>query len=101
MAYIIKNTSGLLNTRFTDVGRMKLSKGKLDIRYFQVGDSEINYNVIPGYNQTNNYVIEPAYNAQNLTQEPESNKMNVKYPFYITTSSGGTYGLGGFSDKIS
>lgn len=93
MAYIIKNTSGLLSTRFTDVGRMKLSKGKLDIRYFQVGDSEINYGVIPGYNQTNNFIIEPAYNAQNLTQEPESNKMNIKYPFYITTSSGGTYGL--------
>ena len=83
MSYIIKNTSGLLSTRFTDAGRMKLSKGKLDIRYFQVGDSEITYTAIPGYNQTKNFVIEPAYNAQNISQEPESNKIGMKYPFYI------------------
>ena len=57
MAYIIKNTSGLLNTRFTDVGRQKLSQGKLDIRYFQVGDSELSYNSIPGYDQANNVMF--------------------------------------------
>jgi hypothetical protein len=93
MAYIIKNTSGLLNTRFTDTGRLKLSKGKLDITYFQVGDSEISYSAIPNYNQTKNFILEPAYNAQNSTQEPELNKMNIKYPFYVSKISGGTYGL--------
>ena len=101
MSYIIKNTSGLLSTRFTDAGRMKLSKGKLDIRYFQVGDSEITYTAIPGYNQTKNFVIEPAYNAQNISQEPESNKIGMKYPFYITTTSGGTYGLATEDSQVS
>ena len=48
MAYIIKNTSGLLNTRFTDTGRMKLSKGSLNISYFQIGDSEVCYSAISG-----------------------------------------------------
>jgi len=93
MAYIIKNTSGLLNTRFTDTGRLKLSKGKLDIRYFQIGDSEVLYNLIPSYNQTNNSIIEAAYNAQNSSQNPEANKMHLKYPYYVAGSSGNTYGL--------
>jgi hypothetical protein len=43
MAYIIKNTSGLVSTRVTDVGRQKLSQGLFKISYFQVGDSEVSY----------------------------------------------------------
>lgn len=43
MGYIIKNTSGILNTRITDVGRRAISKGQFNIAYFQVGDSEIDY----------------------------------------------------------
>ena len=40
MAYIIKNTSGLVNTRMTDTGRLKMSQGNFNISYFQIGDSE-------------------------------------------------------------
>ena len=43
MAYIIKNTSGLINTRVTDTGRQKLSEGNFRVAYFQVGDSEVSY----------------------------------------------------------
>jgi hypothetical protein len=93
MAYIIKNTSGLINTRFTDVGRQKLSEGRLNIQYFQVGDSEICYNAINGYNQSNTFILESAFNAQNTTQQPQTNKMNVKYPYYVNGLSGNTYGL--------
>jgi hypothetical protein len=93
MAYIIKNTSGLLNTRLTDAGRMKLSKGKLDIKYFQIGDSEVCYNGVTNYNQTNNYILEAAYNAQNTSLGQQVNKMNIKYPYYVNGTSGSTYGL--------
>ena len=41
MGYILKNTSGMVNTRFTDAARQKLSQGNFNIRYFQVGDSEV------------------------------------------------------------
>jgi len=51
MAYIKKNTSGLINTRITDIGRQKLSQGNFKISYFQIGDSEVVYNKVPGYNQ--------------------------------------------------
>jgi len=93
MAYIIKNTSGLLNTRITDIGRQKLSEGNFNIKYFQIGDSEVLYNLISGYSPTNYNILESAYNAQNGTSQPQTNKMNIKYPLYLKGLSGNTYGL--------
>ena len=49
MAFIIKNTSALINTRLTDVGRRKLSQGNFNIKYFQIGDSEVCYNCLSNY----------------------------------------------------
>ena len=43
MGYILQNTSGLISTRITDVGRRKISQGNLNIQYFQIGDSEVSY----------------------------------------------------------
>ena len=93
MAYIIKNTAGLINTRLTDVGRRKLSQGDFNISYFQVGDSEVSYTAVPNYNQTNNNILMPAFNAQNDTGAPQSNKQNIKYPYYVTGGEVGTYGI--------
>ena len=60
MAYILKNTSGLISTRITDTGRKKLSEGNFNITYFQVGDSEVSYNTLPlTYNQYDSFVLEP------------------------------------------
>ena len=93
MAYIIKNTAGLINTRLTDVGRRNLSQGNFTISYFQIGDSEVSYTAVPNYNQTNNNILMPAFNAQNDTGSPQSNKQNIKYPYYVQGSSGNTYGI--------
>ena len=93
MAYIIKNTAGLINTRLTDVGRRNLSQGNFNISYFQIGDSEVSYTAVPNYNQTNNNILMPAFNAQNDTGSPESNKQNIKYPYYVQGSTGNTYGI--------
>ena len=93
MAYIIKNTSGLINTRLTDVGRRNLSQGNFNISYFQIGDSEVSYTAVPNYNQTNNNILMPAFNAQNDTGSPQSNKQNIKYPYYVQGSQGNTYGI--------
>ena len=82
MGFILKNTSGLVNTRLTDAGRQKLSQGRFNISYFQVGDSEVSYNALPStYNQTNSNVLEPGFNAQNISGVPESNKQHVKYEY--------------------
>ena len=93
MSYILKNTSGLLNTRITDVGRRNISQGNFTISYFQIGDSEVNYTAVPNYNQTNNNILMPAFNAQNDVGTPNSNKQNIKYPYYVSGSQGGTYGI--------
>ena len=93
MSYIIKNTAGLINTRLTDVGRRNISQGNFNISYFQIGDSEVSYTAVPNYNQTNNNILMPAFNAQNDVGSPQSNKQNVKYPYYVSGGKGNTYGI--------
>jgi hypothetical protein len=93
MAYIIKNTSGLINTRLTDVGRRNISQGNFNISYFQIGDSEVNYTAATNYNIVNNNILMPAFNAQNDTGSPRSNKQNIKYPYYVQGGAGNTYGI--------
>ena len=67
MAYIIKNTSGLVNTRVTDTGRQKLSEGNFRVAYFAIGDSEVSYNTLPPtYNQANTMILEPQLIVQLL-----------------------------------
>jgi hypothetical protein len=100
MAYIIKNTSGLVNTRVTDVGRQKLSQGLFKISYFQIGDSEVSYDKLPStYNQSNSFVLEPQFNGQNNSGIPQSNKQYVKYPYFADTNQSNTYGIP-FMDSI-
>lgn len=101
MGYIIKNTAGLINTRITDTGRQKLSQGNFNISYFQVGDSEVTYTAIPNYNPTNFFVLEPSFNAQNTSGAPQSNKQNIKYPFYVDGNKGNTYGIANMNSIIS
>ena len=100
MAYIIKNTSGLVNTRVTDTGRQKLSEGNFNVAYFQVGDSEVSYNALSStYNQPYSMVLEPPFNSQNSAGSPQSNRQNVKYPYYVDGSAGNTYGIP-FMDSV-
>jgi hypothetical protein len=100
MAYIVKNTSALINTRLTDTARQKLSEGNFNISYFQVGDSELSYNTLTGtsYNQSSNNILEPNFNSQN-SAPGQSNKQNVKYPIYVDSNNGSTYGIP-FSDPL-
>jgi len=101
MSYILKNTSALINSRLTDTGREKLSQGNFNISYFQIGDSEVSYNGLDAsYNQSETMILEPAFNAQNSVGIPQSNKHNIKYPYYVKGFSGNTYGIP-YMDSIS
>jgi hypothetical protein len=100
MSYILKNTSGLVNTRVTDTGRQKLSQGNFKISYFQVGDSEISYDKTPtNYNQPNTFILEPPFNTQNSSGVPQSNRQSVKYPYYVDGNAGNTFGIP-FMDSV-
>lgn len=91
MGYIVKNTSGLINTQITDTGRKYLSEGNFNIRFFQIGDSEVFYN--SGITISAGFILEPSYNAQNSTAYPQSNRENVKYPYFLEGSTGNTFGI--------
>lgn len=94
MAYIIKNTSGLVNTRVTDTGRQRLSEGNFRITYFALGDSEVSYNKLPNtYNQANTVILEPEFNAQNSSGVPESNRQYIKYPYLVDEGQTNIYGI--------
>jgi hypothetical protein len=94
MGYIIKNTSGLVNTRVTDTGRQRLSEGNFRISYFALGDSEVSYNELPNtYNQTNTVILEPEFNAQNSSGVPESNRQYIKYPYLVDEGQTNIYGI--------
>lgn len=94
MAYIIKDTSALLNTQITDVGRRRISQGNFNVAYFQLGDSEVCYDCISGSNLTTSQIIVPEYNYQNDTGVPFSTKMGIKYPIFLSSSTGDTSTFG-------
>ena len=93
MSYIIKNTAALINTKLTDAARKKISQGRFDISYFQVGDSEVCYGCVNGLNLTDLNVLMPQDNGQNLSPAPEKNRMHIKYPLFLDSTSGATYGI--------
>ena len=82
------------------MGRRNISQGNFNISYFQIGDSEVSYTAVTNYNQTNNNILMPAFNAQNDTGSPQSNKQNIKYPYYVEGSAGNTYGIPFMDNKI-
>jgi hypothetical protein len=93
MSYIIKNTSALINTLLTDAARKKISQGKFDIAYFQVGDSEVCYDCVNGLDPNDLNVLMPQYNAHSLSPIPEKNRLQVKYPLFLDSTSGSTFGV--------
>jgi hypothetical protein len=93
MSYIIKNTAALINTLMTDAARKKISQGKFDIAYFQVGDSEVCYDCVSNMDPVNFNVLSPQYNAQSLSPVPQKNRMHIKYPLFIDSTSGSTFGV--------
>jgi hypothetical protein len=93
MSYINKITGPLISTILTDAARKRMSQGNFNISYFQVGDSEVSYNTIDNLVPSQLNVLMPQYNAQNLTPAPESNRHHVKYPLFLDSTSGSTYGI--------
>jgi hypothetical protein len=77
----------------TDAGRKKISQGKFDISYFQIGDSEVCYNCVNNLDPVNLNVLMPQYNTQNLAPVPQKNRMEIKYPIYLDSTSGSTFGI--------
>jgi hypothetical protein len=93
MGYIIKDTSALIVTKLTDYGRMQMSKGLFDITYFQVGDSEVCYDCLTNPDLSKGMVLDAEYNANNGSPVPQKNQANIKYPIFVDSTSGNTFGI--------
>jgi len=78
MSYL-NSTNIFLDGKLTKYGRKKISEGNFNIRYFQIGDSEIDY----ALNVDNYKVIQPL-----------DNDNVIKYPYMLNdnTLTGITYG---------
>lgn len=64
MAFINKLTSNVIDIKLTSLGRELISQGKLDIKYFGLGDSEIDYSL--GLAENNISFLKPVDSNPNL-----------------------------------
>lgn len=86
MSYL-SNKSEFLSARLTNKGREKISQGNFVISYFQIGDSEFDYN----FSQLNGLSISKP--GQKVFS-PMDKDATVKYPYKLSESeiTGTTYG---------
>ena len=51
MSYINKQSTTLVRVKLTDIGREQLAKGQLTFANYTIGDSEVDYNYVKGWNE--------------------------------------------------
>lgn len=93
MSFIIKETSALLNTRVTDVGRKMLSTGNFSIYYYKLGDSEVNYD---DDNPRTNEILEPSFDINPISLIPD-----IKHELVINDAAKDNFGVGYVDSVIS
>jgi hypothetical protein len=80
MSFLDNNNSESISARITQKGRNSIAKGNFNIEYFQIGDSEFDYNFNTLTGQTNHQMV----------MSPFDRSTNVKYPFKLDDSEGST-----------
>jgi hypothetical protein len=85
MSFLSSNNSEFLSARITQKGRNSIAKGNFNIEYFQIGDSEFDYNLI--------YSGLTGKQLHQKVLSPFDKETSIKYPYKIDSStSGTTYG---------
>lgn len=86
MSFLSTNNSEFLSARITQKGRSAIAKGNFNVNYFQIGDSEFDYNLIfSGLTGNTNH---------QMVMSPFDKEAGIKYPYKIDAStSGTTYGI--------
>lgn len=86
MSYLQENISEILSARITGKGREKIAMGNFNISYFQVGDSEFDYN----FSEFDGIALP----SQRVLQ-PFDKDNTIKYPYKFSDDeiSGTTYGV--------
>jgi hypothetical protein len=84
MSFLNSSNSEFLSARITSRGRNAIAKGNFNIEYFQIGDSEFDYN-------SPFTALTGTTNHQKVFT-PFENESGVKYPFSLDSSLTTTYG---------
>ena len=85
MSFLNSNNSEFISARITQKGRNAIAKGNFNIEYFQIGDSEFDYNLI--------YSGLTGQTSHQRVLSPFDKETGLKYPYKIDASiSGTTYG---------
>jgi hypothetical protein len=85
MSFLNSNNSEFLSARITQKGRNSIAKGNFNIEYFQIGDSEFDYNLI--------YSGLTGQTSHQKVLSPFDKETSIKYPYKVDVStSGTTYG---------
>lgn len=82
MSFLNSNNSEYLSARITNRGRKAIAKGDFNIQYFQIGDSEYDYNLSSLTGATNHQKVFAPFDYDG----------GVKYPFGLDSTVSTTYG---------
>lgn len=82
MSFLNSNNSEYLSARITNRGRKAIAKGDFNIQYFQIGDSEYDYNLSSLTGSTNHQKVFAPFDYDG----------GVKYPFGLDSTVSTTYG---------
>jgi hypothetical protein len=82
MSFLNSNNSEYLSARITNRGRKAIANGNFNIQYFQIGDSEYDYNLSSLTGSTNHQKVFAPFDYDG----------GVKYPFGLDTTVSTTYG---------
>lgn len=85
MSFLNSNNSEYLSARITQKGRNSIAKGEFKINYFQIGDSEFDYDLAIQTMRTQN-------NHQ-MVMSPFDKESGVKYPYKLDSTTNTTYGI--------
>jgi hypothetical protein len=77
MSFLNSNNSDYLSARLTKKGRKSIAEGNFVIKYFQVGDSEFDYNF--------NTLTGAAGIPHQKVLSPTDGDQQVKYPYYLSS----------------
>lgn len=84
MSFLNSNNSEFLSARITQKGRRSIAEGNFVIRYFQVGDSEFDYN-FTGFTGAGTIPHQKVI-------APLDGDKQVKYPYKVSSNETNTYG---------
>lgn len=85
MSFLNKINSDFLTSRVTRLGRKAISEGNFNIQYFQIGDSEYDYN-FDSYDGLNGRLTQ-------LIMSPMDGDIHIKSPYLLNSTQGINYGV--------